>query len=74
MFDLIVRANGGRSFCFQNAAFSIQTTSAPPSPSGITDRLQLDLMAPQGALLCVLSIFLWFYSQLPVAMLIHLNF
>ena len=29
MFDLILRENGGRSFCFQNAAFSIQTI--PPS-------------------------------------------
>ena len=29
MFDLILRENGGRSFCFQNAAFSIQTISPP---------------------------------------------
>lgn len=32
MFDLILRENGGRSFCFQNAAFSIQTISTPSPP------------------------------------------
>jgi hypothetical protein len=68
MFDLILRENGGRSFCFQNAAFSIQT-----NPPRITGQLQLGLMGPQGAFLRVLKVFLWFYSQFPVAMLIVHN-
>jgi hypothetical protein len=69
MFDLILRENGGRSFCFQNAAFSIQTISPPC----ITGQLQLGLMGPQGAFLHVLNVFLWFYSHFPVAMLIVPN-
>ena len=74
-FDFILRENGGRSFCFQNAAFSIQTITHTHTHTHTPSYWRASAW-PDGSTrsfpTCI-KLFLWFYSQFPVAMLIAPN-